>query len=173
LQDPGRFLESLFKYDKDNIPESAIQKIQPYIDNEAFMPAAIAKVSKACTSICQWARAMHKYHFVSKGVAPKRQALRVAQAELAETQRTLDEAVGKLREVEEGIATLQAKYDDCVNKKEELERKCQLCEERLVRADKVSSGAILILCGCNIFRTGTFLHMFDADLVIVQAQADS
>ena len=57
---------------QDNIPDSVIQKIQPYIDNEDFTPAAISKVSRACTSICQWARAMHKYHFVAKAVAPKR-----------------------------------------------------------------------------------------------------
>lgn len=49
-----------------------IKAIQPYIDNEEFQPAAIAKVSKACTSICQWVRAMHKYHFVAKAVEPKR-----------------------------------------------------------------------------------------------------
>lgn len=55
-----QFLESLFKFDRDNIPESVITKIQPYIDNDDFMPQAIAKVSKACTSICQWVRAMHK-----------------------------------------------------------------------------------------------------------------
>ena len=30
------------------------------------------QVSKACMSICQWVRAMHKYHFVAKNVAPKR-----------------------------------------------------------------------------------------------------
>ncbi|XP_074644244.1 dynein axonemal heavy chain 1-like [Tubulanus polymorphus] len=140
LQDPGKFLESLFKYDRDNIPDQAIQKIQPYIDNEAFQPAAIAKVSKACTSICQWVRAMHKFHFVSKAVAPKRAALQQAQAELAETQKELEAAMTRLREVEEGIATLQAKYEDCVNKKEELERKCKECEERLVRADKLIGG---------------------------------
>lgn len=45
LQDPTKFLESLFKYDKDNIPDDVIKKIQPYIDDEAFQPAAIAKVS--------------------------------------------------------------------------------------------------------------------------------
>ena len=72
LHDPPKFLESLFKYDRDNIPEAVITKIQPYIDSEEFQPAAIAKVSKACTSICQWVRAMHKFHFVSKAVAPKR-----------------------------------------------------------------------------------------------------
>ncbi|XP_078481026.1 dynein axonemal heavy chain 1-like isoform X3 [Ciona intestinalis] len=140
LQDPGKFLDSLFKYDKDNIPETAITKIQPYIDNEDFMPAAIAKVSKACTSICQWVRAMHKYHHVAKAVAPKRAALAQAQTELAATQKILDAAKSKLAEVEDGIATLQEKYTQCVNKKEELEMKCNQCEERLVRADKLING---------------------------------
>ena len=44
MQDPGKFLDLLFQYDKDNIPDAVIQKIQPYIDNEDFQPAAIAKV---------------------------------------------------------------------------------------------------------------------------------
>ncbi|XP_076467072.1 dynein axonemal heavy chain 1-like isoform X2 [Babylonia areolata] len=140
LQDPTKFLEGLFKYDKDNIPDDVIKKIQPYIDDEAFQPAAIAKVSKACTSICQWVRAMHKYHFVAKGVAPKRAALKQAQEDLAETQRILDAAKARLQEVEEGIATLQAKYDDCMRKKEELENKCTECEARLIRADKLIGG---------------------------------
>ena len=56
LSEPAKFLESLFKYDKDNIPEPVINKIQPYIDNPIFTPANIEKVSKACTSLCQWAR---------------------------------------------------------------------------------------------------------------------
>ncbi|KAM9009556.1 dynein axonemal heavy chain 1-like isoform 1-T1 [Ara ararauna] len=71
-QDAGKYLDSLFEYDKDNIPDSVIKAIQPYIDNQAFQPAATAKVSKAYTSICQWVQAMHKYHFVAKVVEPKR-----------------------------------------------------------------------------------------------------
>lgn len=80
---------------------------------------------------------MHKYHFVAKNVEPKRQKLKQAQEELAETQRILDAAKSRLQEVQEGIATLQAKYEECVRKKEELETKCTECEQRLVRADKV------------------------------------
>ena len=44
LQDPAKFLQSLFDYDKDNIPDTVIQKIQPYIDNKDFQPEAIEKV---------------------------------------------------------------------------------------------------------------------------------
>uniref|UniRef100_A0A3Q3STI9 Dynein, axonemal, heavy chain 1 n=1 Tax=Mastacembelus armatus TaxID=205130 RepID=A0A3Q3STI9_9TELE len=140
LQDPGKFLESLFKYDKDNIPDNVINLVQPYIDNEEFQPASIAKVSKACTSICQWVRAMHVYHFVAKAVKPKRQALKEAQEDLAVTQRILDDAKEKLAAVENGIASLQAKYQECVAKKDELDKKYQLCETRLVRADKLIGG---------------------------------
>ncbi|XP_072845881.2 dynein axonemal heavy chain 1 isoform X3 [Pogona vitticeps] len=140
LQDPGKFLESLFKYDKDNIADTIIKLIQPYIDSEEFQPAAIAKVSKACTSICQWVRAMHKYHFVAKAVEPKRQALREAEEDLQATQRILDEAKERLREVEEGIAHLQAKYRGTLATKEELEMKCEQCEQRLGRADKLING---------------------------------
>ncbi|XP_053845413.1 dynein axonemal heavy chain 1 [Vidua macroura] len=135
LQDPVQFLNSLYDYDKDNIPDSVIKAIQPYIDNDEFQPAAIAKVSKACTSICQWVRAMHKYHFVAKVVEPKRQALREAEEDLRATQLILDEAKQRLKEVEDGIAMLQAKYEACKANKEELERKCEQCLERLARAD--------------------------------------
>ena len=99
---------------------------------------SLPQVSKACTSICQWVRAMHKYHFVAKSVAPKREALRIAQEELAETQKILDAAIATLHEVEQGIATLQAKYEDTMRKKDELQFKTNECEARLVRADKVS-----------------------------------
>lgn len=53
------------------------------------------------------------------------------------TQKILDEAKQHLQEVEDGIATMQARYRECVAKKEELELKCEQCEQRLSRADKV------------------------------------
>lgn len=65
------------------------------------------------------------------------QALREAQDDLEVTRKVLGEAKQRLHEVEDGIATLQAKYRECVSKKEELELKCEQCEQRLGRADKV------------------------------------
>ncbi|XP_069792874.1 dynein axonemal heavy chain 1 isoform X2 [Narcine bancroftii] len=140
LQDPAKFLDSLFKHDKDNIPDSIIKAIQPYIDSEDFMPATIAKISKACTSICQWVRAMYKYHFIAKAVEPKRQALHEAQEDLAVTQKILEEAKSRLEEVELGIIALESKYKECLAKKVELENKCEQCEQRLIRADKLLTG---------------------------------
>lgn len=52
--------------------------------------------------------------------------------------KVLNDAKSNLREVEEGLASLQAKYEECVAKKEELKDKCELCEARLTRAEKAS-----------------------------------
>ena len=46
LADPTKFLDSLFTYDKDNIKDAIIQRIQPYIDMEEFTPEAVARVSR-------------------------------------------------------------------------------------------------------------------------------
>eukprot|EP00965_Chrysotila_dentata_P031404 1046893-Pleurochrysis_carterae.AAC.1 len=47
LSDAKGLLESMFSFDKDNIPEKVIQKIQPYIENPDFEPKKIESVSKA------------------------------------------------------------------------------------------------------------------------------
>lgn len=70
------------------------------------------------------------------------QALREAEEDLQVTQKILDEAKERLRDVEDGIAMMQAKYRSYIAKKEELEMKCEQCEQRLSRADKVSEGAL-------------------------------
>lgn len=44
LADPTKFLDSLITYDKDNIKDTVIQRIQPYIDMEEFTPEAVARV---------------------------------------------------------------------------------------------------------------------------------
>ena len=140
LVDPGRFLESLFKYDKENIPEATIRAIEPYIQNEDFLPSAVSKVSKACTSLCLWVRAMYKYYHVAIGVAPKRERLKLAQESLEVTMTALAEAKKKLSDVEEAIRRLEAKYDETVGRKNELKRKVEDCEVKLQRAHKLIGG---------------------------------
>ena len=88
LTDAKVFINSLFTFDKDNIPDRIIkaslltlerrlifwapvtycmiayaQGIAPYMDDPNFTPAAIERSSKACTAICMWARAMYKVRF--------------------------------------------------------------------------------------------------------------
>ena len=77
-----------------------------------------------------------------------------AQQELAETQRALDTAKAKLTLVEEGVALLQTKYQECIAKKNELEFKTKLCSARLGRAEKVCSCCVWF--DTNILITNLF-----------------
>ena len=70
-------------------------------------------------------------------------ALEQANRSLEETKRALAKAKARLQEVEEGIAMLQARYEDCVAKKEDLAEKCALCTARLERAEKVCRCGVL------------------------------
>lgn len=49
LTDPTVFLDSLLNFDKDNIPDSVIEKIEPFIVMEAFTPAQASRNILNCS----------------------------------------------------------------------------------------------------------------------------
>jgi dynein heavy chain len=140
LSNPQKFLDSLFDFDKDNIPEKVINTIQPLIGNEDFTPEKIAKVSKACTAICTWVHAMNTYYFIARDVEPKRQALAAAEAELAETNAGLKIAQDELDAVTKKLADLEEAFNKAITTKANLEAEVQACTAKLERADKLLGG---------------------------------
>eukprot|EP00930_Biecheleria_cincta_P008311 TRINITY_DN10972_c0_g5_i1.p1 TRINITY_DN10972_c0_g5~~TRINITY_DN10972_c0_g5_i1.p1 ORF type:complete len:3933 (-),score=932.09 TRINITY_DN10972_c0_g5_i1:47-11569(-) len=140
LADPKKLLDDLFEFDKDNIPEPTIQKIQPYIDREDFDPAAIKKSSIACEALCMWTRAMHKYHFVAKAVEPKRRMLADAEASLEITMTKLRNAQAELKGVEDKLAQLEADYNGAVAKQDQLAHEMEMCVIKLANANKLIDG---------------------------------
>jgi len=140
MKDPKQMLEDLFSYDKDNIPDKVINAIEPYIKREDFDPAAIKKASVACEAMCMWARAMYSYHFVSKAVEPKRQALAIAEAEFAESSAKLAAAQAELQATEEKLAKLEENFNGAVKKQDELTKEMETCALKLDNAGKLISG---------------------------------
>ncbi|XP_071360020.1 dynein axonemal heavy chain 6 [Trachinotus anak] len=135
----ANFLRRLTDYDKDNIKPQILLKLQKYIKNPDFIPEKVEKVSKACTSMCMWVRAMDLYSRVLKEVGPKRENLARAQKELDMTMATLREKQQKLQEVENEINILQEQFDNSVNEKEDLVNTMALTQARLTRAGKLTS----------------------------------
>lgn len=133
------FLKKLIEFDKDKITESTLKKLKKYIDNPKFTPEIVEKTSKACKSMCLWVGAMHKYAHVAKDVAPKRERLKVAQADLDVVQAQLAEKQKALFEVESQIAKLKEKFDYSVNEKETLSRDIEQTRARLTRAAKLTT----------------------------------
>ncbi|KAI8999183.1 dynein heavy chain and region D6 of dynein motor-domain-containing protein [Gaertneriomyces semiglobifer] len=140
LADPQKFLDSLINFEKDNISETTIQKIKPYIDSPEFQVSVISRVSKAATSMCAWVRAMEKYYWVSRSVAPKRARLQEAQASLDATLKLVADLKKQMRESEINIKEMEKRYDESLAKKEELSKKVEECNVKLVRAGKLITG---------------------------------
>jgi dynein heavy chain len=135
-----KLLADMKSYDKDNIPEKVIAKVDQYIVDPLFTPEMVKKASIACEAICMWVRAMHKYHFVARGVEPKRKALAEAQASLDETLKILKVAQGELAEVVGRLQKLEDQFNEATAKKEQLAKDVQQCSERLESALKLIGG---------------------------------
>ena len=140
LGDAKVFINSLFSFDKENIPDRIIRAIAPYMEDPAFTPHMIEKASKACTAICMWARAMYKYHFVNKQVAPKREKLLLAENELSIVMAQLSVAMDTLQNVNDRLSTLETSFDSTVQKKDMLEKKEINCKMQLNNAAKLIGG---------------------------------
>lgn len=65
------------------------KKLKKFTNDPRFTPENVGKKSFAGKSICTWVVAMDKYSDVRKVVLPKQEALKKAEAELAEATKAL------------------------------------------------------------------------------------
>ncbi|KAJ3207853.1 Dynein heavy chain 6, axonemal [Entophlyctis luteolus] len=137
LGDP-QFMKKMADYDKDNIPEAIQKKIKKYIENPAFTPEAIERVSKACKSIGMWVIAMDIYARVFKEVAPKRKKLEEAQETLETTKAALAAKASALKEVEDQLSKLKETYENSIRSKKMLADKMEETTVRMARAGKLT-----------------------------------
>ncbi|EFJ52606.1 dynein heavy chain 7 [Volvox carteri f. nagariensis] len=136
----GGFMRSLEEFDKDNISDATIKKLQKYLENPDYTPDLVAKVSKAARSLCMWTHAMNTYNRVAKVVGPKKIALRQAESQLAEANAKLADKQAALREVEERVENLRRQLADAQREQRELNDQADLTRKRLERAGKLTSG---------------------------------
>ncbi|KAG8459526.1 hypothetical protein KFE25_012861 [Diacronema lutheri] len=140
LADAKGLLDAMFQFDKDNIPEKTVSRIEPYMNDPNFEPKKIEAVSKSCKAMCQWVRAMYTYHHVAKNVEPKRRALTAAQEELDVLTENLTKLRAALKEVEDKIAELEFSFNQSVAKKESLQRQVDDATVKMDRAGRLLGG---------------------------------
>lgn len=74
------FLERLKNFDKNNIPQSYLQRLRGnYTSKPEFEPSIVGQKNLASKSLCMWCRAIDNYAKVVKEVEPKR--IRLAELE--------------------------------------------------------------------------------------------
>jgi len=139
LNDP-KFLQRLMDYDKDNIPISVIDKVRPFCSRDDFTPEIVKKASVAAAGLCKWVHAMNVYEKIARVVAPKREALAKANAELAEAMAQLKEKQDELQAVLDNLQKLQDELQATMDKKEALENQVKDCATKLDRASRLIGG---------------------------------
>ena len=140
LGNPNQFLKDMIAYDKDNIDEKIVRKVNSMLSSPTFSMADIAVASGALTGIMKWVQAMMKYHDLLKIVNPKRAKVAEMNEKLAIVRARLDEKRKKLREVEEMMAELQAQYEEKLENERQLVAKIDDSNKKLVRAGKIIGG---------------------------------
>uniref|UniRef100_A0A7S2SR52 AAA+ ATPase domain-containing protein n=1 Tax=Mucochytrium quahogii TaxID=96639 RepID=A0A7S2SR52_9STRA len=136
----ANFMRNLQEYDKDNIPPSALKKIKKYVAMDIMQVDNVKKVSVAATSLCMFVHAMDIYSEVAKEVAPKMAVLEEMNKEMNAANSLLAEKQGELAQVREKVRLLQENLDATIAAKKELEDQSELTKNRLIRAEKLTSG---------------------------------
>ena len=111
-----------------------------YCTNPDFNPDVIKSASAACEGLCRWVRAMEVYERIAKVVAPKKQALAEAEAELGTQMAKLNEKRKELKAVLDKLSALNSELEAMKKKKESLEANIDLCSKKLDRAEKLIGG---------------------------------
>ncbi|KAL1511811.1 hypothetical protein AB1Y20_005097 [Prymnesium parvum] len=139
LSDPD-LMRKLISYDKDNIPPHTIAAIKNYYNDPEFVPEVVQRVSTAAKSLCLWCRALKVYDDVMKEVIPKKATLAEQQVMLEREMATLQKIEDHLAEVVARVNRLEEECNATVAEKVRLADTAQLTQERLARADKLTSG---------------------------------
>jgi dynein heavy chain len=134
------FLQRIKNFDKDNISNATLKKMEKYTKDPNFTPPLVAKVSAAAGALCQWVHAMKIYAEIFREVEPKRLKLRIAQETLEKKQKQMDEARAKLKSVQDLVQGLKDQYDESNSSKEELVQLAEELMSKLDRAEKLVSG---------------------------------
>ena len=140
MMNDTQFLNTLFDYDKDNIPDAVVEKVRPYLDDPTFDPDVVAKSSQAAMGLCKWVRAMMIYNQVAKVVGPKRAALKQAEATVAEATALLKEKKDALQAIIDKLSALEKQYEATIEEKASLEAQVDDCTKRLDRAQRLIGG---------------------------------
>lgn len=138
LNEHKKFLDSLVKYPKDDIPDDRLNKIKEYLENPKFRPEIIRNASEAAEGICKWVIAICKYNDVAVQVKPKIAALDAATEKLKKVTQELKEKENALQELIDKKALLQNKFNQQNLERLSLSTQIQDCQIKLDRALKLT-----------------------------------
>ncbi|XP_071672859.1 dynein axonemal heavy chain 9-like isoform X5 [Patagioenas fasciata] len=134
------FLDSLIKFDKENIHENCLKALQPYLQDPKFKPEFVTTKSLAAAGLCSWVVNMVRFHAVFCEVQPKRQALSRANAELAAAQDKLASIKAKIARLNENLRKLTAKFEKATSDKLKCQQEAEATACTIALANRLVGG---------------------------------
>ncbi|XP_074463654.1 dynein axonemal heavy chain 9 isoform X3 [Larus michahellis] len=134
------FLDSLIKFNKENIHENCLKALQPYLEDPKFKPEFVTTKSYAAAGLCSWVVNIVRFHEVYCDVEPKRQALSKANAELAAAQEKLASIKAKIARLNENLAKLTAKFEKATSDKLKCQQEAEATACTIALANRLVGG---------------------------------
>uniref|UniRef100_A0A8C5P513 Dynein axonemal heavy chain 17 n=1 Tax=Jaculus jaculus TaxID=51337 RepID=A0A8C5P513_JACJA len=134
------FLDSLKKFDKEHIPEACLKAFKPYQGNPTFDPEFIRSKSTAAAGLCSWCINIVRFYEVYCDVAPKRQALEEANAELAEAQDKLSRIKNKIAELNANLSNLTSAFEKATAEKIKCQQEADATNHVISLANRLVGG---------------------------------
>ncbi|XP_048222854.1 dynein axonemal heavy chain 17 [Perognathus longimembris pacificus] len=134
------FLDSLKKFDKEHIPEACLKAFKPYQGNPTFDPEFIRSKSTAAAGLCSWCINIVRFYEVYCDVAPKRQALEEANAELAEAQEKLTRIKNKIAELNANLSNLTSAFEKATAEKIKCQQEADATNRVISLANRLVGG---------------------------------
>jgi dynein heavy chain len=106
---------------KDRINDETCELLQPYLWQPDFSYERARSACGNVAGLCTWVRAMETYRRMSKYVAPKIEALDLAERRLDLANQKLESKQVELARAEENVRQFQAKLQDAKDRKQKLE----------------------------------------------------
>ncbi|KAK4328017.1 hypothetical protein Pmani_001491 [Petrolisthes manimaculis] len=104
-----------------------------------FQMRWVGKVSKPCRPLCSWLKALEHYAQVVRNVEPKKMKLAEAERELTTAQLEQRQFQQQLGQCERELSELQARYEGCVCRRQQLEGGIKRATARLQRCTRLTT----------------------------------
>ncbi|XP_059524579.1 dynein axonemal heavy chain 9 [Myotis daubentonii] len=134
------FLDSLIRFDKENIHENCLRAIRPYLQDPEFNPEFVATKSYAAAGLCSWVINIVKFYEVFCDVEPKRQALGRATSDLTTAQEKLAAIKAKIAHLDENLAKLTAKFERATADKLKCQQEAEATAGTISLANRLVGG---------------------------------
>ena len=135
-----QFLDNLINYDKENIPETCLKAIQPYLDDAEFEPEYIRAKSSAAAGMCSWCVNIVQFYRIFCDVEPKRMALAQANADLAQAQEKLTGIKAKIQELDDNLQELTDNFERATQEKLRCQQEADSTQLTISLANRLVGG---------------------------------